>query len=281
MKKISIILFIFVSVQSFGQDTILQKQTDLVVKSYCDHSSDGLYYKGRMVGYIQVDRILSLKKYANEILSCYNPKTFTLGDYYIMCFFDSVPRSIVDTALFYSNKYVNLPLIFRAKYGGDTIVVENLLNEIEKYFFNNNKDEISEQVMGDSYKYISYLFLLNLERAKSILYRIIESTKYTKRNKYDGRQDYKIALSYIAIQDFLLFYPPNEPVSNINPKQFEVDEGKPIFSVKDINQAEFKQYKRDIEKYIYHITKKRLRIKTSFFNLGEYRVEKYIIPNER
>ena len=268
MKKVSIILLIFVSLQCFGQDTILQKETDLVVKSYCKYSRDGFYYRGRMIGYIQVDRILSLKKYANEILSCYDTKTFDLGDYYIMCFFDSIPQSIVDTAFAYSNSFANLPLIFRAKYGGDTIVIENLLDKIEKYFFSENKDEISDKERK-SYEYISYLFLLNSERAKNILYRIMESTKYTTHYQY-GMQYYKISLSYIAIQNFLWFYPPDKPISSINPEQFKVYDGHPIFSVKDINKSEFEQYKKDVEKYIYHITNKKLKINTPFFNLGEY-----------
>jgi len=282
MKKVYILLFFLVSVQCFGQNTIiLQKQTDLIVKSFIDHSSDGIYYKKWIVRYNEIDGILSLKKYAKEIFSCYNPKTFTLDDYYIMCFFDSVPKSIVDTALTYSKKYINLPLIFKAKYGCDTIVTENLLDEIEKYFFSDTKDEISEVVMGTSHKYISYLFLINSEKAKNILYKIMESKKYTKRNKYDGRQDYKVSLSYIVIQYFLCFYPPDKPVSDINTKQFEVDEGHPIFSVQDINQSEFEQYKKDVEKYIYLKENKKITINTSFFNLGEYRVEKYIAyPDE-
>jgi len=197
-----------------------------------------------------------------------------------MCFFDSVPKSIVDTALTYSNKYINLPLIFKAKYGGETIVTENLLDEIEKYFFSENIDKIFDDE-AKSYKYISYLFLLNSERAKNILCRIVESTKYTEDNLYDGRQHYKISLSYIAIQNFLWFYPRDKPISNIDPKQFEVSEGHPVFSVMDINQSEFNQYKKDVEKYISMKENKKITINTSFFNLGEYRVEKYIAyPDE-
>ena len=276
MKKISILLLALVSVQCFGQDTFQQKQIVLIVKSYCDHSAGGADYKRRIVRYNEIDEILSLKKYANEILSCYNPKTFDRNDYYIMSFFDSIPKSIVDTALVYGN----LPLIFRAKYGCDTIVADRLLDEIEKYFFNENTDKISDKEWN-SYFYISYLFLLDSEKAKNILYRIIESNKYTENNQYDGRQHYKVSLSYIAIKDFLWFYPPDEPVSDIDPVQFEVDEGKPIFSVEDMDISKFEQYKRDVERYIYTKENKKITINTPFFNLGEYRVDKYIVyPDE-
>ena len=111
MKKISILLLVFVSVQCFGQDIIRQKRIDMMVKSFCDRSYN--YDIDRMLLYTQVDRILSLKEYANEILSCYNPKTFDLGDYYIMCFFDSIPQSVVDTAFAYSNKYAGEALFNR------------------------------------------------------------------------------------------------------------------------------------------------------------------------
>ena len=273
MKKVSILLLVLVSIQCFGQDTFIQKRIDLIAKSYCDNSTGGADYKNRIARYNEVDKILLLKKYANEILSCYNPKTFDNTDYYIMSFFDSIPKSIVDSAFTYY-KITNLPIIFKAKYGADVIVAENLLNEIEEYFFSKNADKIFDKERK-SYNYISYLFLINSERAKNILYRIMESTKYTENNIYDGRQNYKISLSYIAIQNFLWFYPPEKPISNIDPKQFEVAEGYPIFSIEDINKYEFEQYKRDVENYIYAKENEKITINTPFFNLGEYRVEKY------
>jgi len=271
MKKINILLLVLVSVQCFGQETFRQKQIDLIAKSYCDSSVSNFDYKSRILRYNIIDEILSLKKYANEILSCYNPKTFDRNDYYIMSFFDSIPKSIIDSVL----THPNLPSIFRAKYGSDTIVAENLLNEIKKYFFSEDNEEISDE-RRYSYYYIGYLFLLNSEEANNILYRIIESKKYTKRNQYDVRQNYNVSLSYIAIQDFLWFYPPDEPISDIDPIKFEVKEGHNIFSIEDINQSEFEQYKRDVEKYIYIKKNKKITINVSFFNLGEYRVEKYI-----
>jgi len=272
MKKIYILLFALVSIQCFGQDTFSQKITDLIIKSYRDRSADGAYYKEWIIRCNKIDRILLLKKYADDILSCYNPKTFDNTDYYIMSFFDSIPKSIADTALVYGN----LPLIFKARYGGDTIATENLLDDIEKYFFKDNKEEICDEERY-SYYYIGYLFLLNSEKAKNILYKIMESTKYTKRNPCDAKYQYEVSLSYIAIQDFLWFYPPEKSISSINPKQFEVDEGHPILSVKDINQSEFEQYKRDVEKYIYLKENKKITINTLFFNFGEYPILKYIV----
>jgi hypothetical protein len=223
-----------------------------------------------MIHFQEIRKIRLLKNYSKEIYDSYDVNSFNENDYYILCFFDDIPSMIIDTALHKGR----INLIFRAKYENGT-ERQKLLDRIEKYFFDNRQDEISD-LEGMSYRYISFLFLLNNDKkAKKILYKILKSTKYTTKNLYDGRQNYKISLSYIAINYYLAFYPPNHSISTINPIQFEIEEGKPILSEKDINKAKFEHYKKDIEKYISEREKDKIIINTKFFNLGEYVIEKY------
>jgi hypothetical protein len=269
--KYFFLLLIFISINSVGQNKIDrdQKDIELIISSYKKHSYASENIKQTMVRYRDINKILLLKNYSNEIVESFDVKYFDEKDYYFLCFLNSLPDSIINMAL----KNKSTPLIFKAKYG-DSICTQKLLDQIEQYFFADNNEEINDTERL-SYAYISYLYLLNTDRAKNILYKVFETTKYTTTNLYDGRQDYRISLSYIAIGYYMNFNPPNCSISNINPQQFEVLEGKPIFSENEINQEDFNQYKRDVETYISQMEKHKVEIKTTFFNIGEYRIEKY------
>ena len=161
-----------------------------------------------------------------------------------------------------------------AKYG-DSTSLQLVLSQVKKCFFSNTSDEIIKDANVNWPTLIAYLLLIRSEESLALFYQLLESTEYGYYWR-DARQTYKISVAYIAVQIYLAIYPPEKPVSKINTEQFEVY-NRLIESINDINQADFKQYVADVEKYISRREKRKVKIKTRYFYLGEYIVGKYYI----
>jgi hypothetical protein len=275
--KIIFAIIFFICFKSFGQDIKTtrnlqnEKDVNLIVESYEGHLEKGKGIKQQMAHRYDISKILLLKDYANEIIKSFNAKFFDNTDYYFLCFFDSVPDSIIKIAL----KQNMTPLIFKAKYG-DSSFAEKLLSEIDRYFFANDKEEVPRKYESPYQRIIDLLLLKDkYPKAKEILCKVLQSTKYTKEDMYDARQVYKISISYIAIDFYLKFYPSPRSISKIDPYEFEVTDEKSILSENDINIPNFNQFKADFEKYFYQKEGEKININAKFFNIGEYTIEKY------
>lgn len=238
-----------------------------IVNTYKNRGRGNEWIKYEMSKNYDICKMKMLANYKNEILKSYSSEYFGSSDYYFLCYLGDLPDSIISNGI----KDRNTPIVFKAKYG-DTLSYNKLLSEIKKTFFLDKKDGINRDVYWP--EYIIDLILINTKETKEIFSKILESTKWGY-SWYDGRQDYKLSVAYIAMQIYLAFYLPQKPFSTIDLSEFEVSEGHPI-SIDDINKERFKKYIYDFEKYFFRKEKRKISIKTKYFNLGEYRVEKYL-----
>jgi len=239
-----------------------------VVKAYKNRDGGCEWIKYEMSKNYDICKIKMLINYKNEILKNYDNKYFGSTDYYFLCYLGDLPDSIISNGI----RDRNTPLVFKAKYG-DTLSYNKLFSVIRKTFFLDKKDGIDRE--ADWPEYIIDLLLINTQESKRMFYKILESTKWGY-SWYDGRQDYKLSVAYIAMQIYLAFYPPQKLFSSIDPADFEVRAGHPINNISDINRKTFRTYLSDFEKYFFMKEKHNISIKTQYFSLGEYRIEKHL-----
>jgi hypothetical protein len=241
-----------------------------IVNDYSTKSNCCKGIKNYMRAECEIGKTILMRQYKDRILQNYDSTYFEYTDYYLLCFLGSLPDSIVKVGM----NQKNVHPLFRAKYG-DSTSLQQVLSQVKNCFFSNTNDEIIKDTNVKWPTLIAYLLLIRSKESLELFYQLLESTKYG-HDWNDARQTYKISVAYTAIQVYLALYPPEKPFSRIDTEQFEIYK-HPIESIGDINQADFKQYVADIEKYISRKEKHKVKIKTKYFHLGEYIVGKYYI----
>ena len=273
-----IIIALFFSINATSQIRILDWRLkfdiidiEKIVKDYetKENSCEGL--KSDMKRCCAIEKIMLLTKYKEQILHNYDSTYFQYSDYYFLCFLGTLPDSVVRVGM----NSRNVPSVFKAQHG-DTASLNTILLEAKQCFLSNTSDEIVNVDNINWPTIISNLLLIHDKKTLAFFYEILKSTKFGDL-WCDGVQNYKISVAYIAIQVYLSMYPPKSPISKIDPIQFEVAEGYPINSIKDIDTIKFNQYIKDVEKYISSKEKQNIMIKTKYFHLGEYNPGKWII----